>query len=68
MRQPKAGAIAWMEQDAARKQLVAALARIAGGDRSALRLLYAIRLLIRIFCAGLTKRLADKAAACCGSL
>ena len=29
-----------MEQDGARKQLVAVLARIAGGDRTALRLLY----------------------------
>jgi RNA polymerase sigma-70 factor (ECF subfamily) len=29
-----------MEQDAARKQLVAALARIAGGDRAALQLVY----------------------------
>ncbi len=29
-----------MEQDVARKQLVAALARVAGGDRTALRLLY----------------------------
>ena len=35
-----AGPIASMEQDAARKQLVAVLARIAGGDRTALRLLY----------------------------
>ena len=29
-----------IEQDAARKQLVAALARIAGGDRAALRQVY----------------------------
>jgi len=35
-----AGSTASIEQDAARKQLVAALARIAGGDKSALRLLY----------------------------
>jgi RNA polymerase sigma-70 factor (ECF subfamily) len=34
------GPTASIEQDAARKQLVAALARIAGGDRGALRLLY----------------------------
>jgi RNA polymerase sigma factor (sigma-70 family) len=35
-----AGSTVSIEQDAARKQLVAALARIAGGDRGALRLLY----------------------------
>jgi RNA polymerase sigma factor (sigma-70 family) len=35
-----AGPLASMEQDAARKQLVTALTRIAGGDRTALRLLY----------------------------
>jgi RNA polymerase sigma factor (sigma-70 family) len=35
-----AGPFASMEQDAARKQLVAVLTRIAGGDRTALRLLY----------------------------
>jgi RNA polymerase sigma-70 factor, ECF subfamily len=34
------GPTASLEQDAARKQLVAALVRIAGGDRGALRLLY----------------------------
>ena len=34
------GPTASLEQDAARKQLVAALARIAGGDRGALQLLY----------------------------
>jgi RNA polymerase sigma factor (sigma-70 family) len=34
------GPTASIEQDAARKQLVAALARIAGGDRGALQLLY----------------------------
>jgi RNA polymerase sigma-70 factor, ECF subfamily len=35
-----AGPTASIEQDAARKQLVAALARIAGGDRGALQMLY----------------------------
>jgi RNA polymerase sigma-70 factor, ECF subfamily len=35
-----AGPTASIEQDAARKQLVAALARIAGGDRCALQMLY----------------------------
>jgi RNA polymerase sigma-70 factor (ECF subfamily) len=35
-----AGPTAPMEQDAARKQLVAALARVAGGDRDALKLVY----------------------------
>jgi RNA polymerase sigma-70 factor, ECF subfamily len=35
-----AGPTASLEQDAARKQLVAALARVAGGDRGALQLLY----------------------------
>ena len=35
-----AGPSASIEQDAARKQLVAALARIAGGDRAALRQVY----------------------------
>jgi len=35
-----AGSTVSIEHDAARKQLVAALARIAGGDRDALRLLY----------------------------
>jgi RNA polymerase sigma factor (sigma-70 family) len=34
------GPTASIEQDAARKQLVAALARIAGGDRGALQILY----------------------------
>jgi RNA polymerase sigma factor (sigma-70 family) len=34
------GPTASLEQDAARKQLVAALARVAGGDRGALQLLY----------------------------
>jgi len=35
-----AGPTVTIEQDAARKQLVAALARIAGGDRGALQILY----------------------------
>src|SRR4051812_2446794 len=35
-----AGPTASMEQDAARRQLAAALARVAGGDRAALRLVY----------------------------
>lgn len=35
-----AGTIASMEPDAARKQLVAALARIASGDRAALQIVY----------------------------
>jgi hypothetical protein len=34
------GPTASLERDAARKQLVAALARVAGGDRGALQLLY----------------------------
>jgi RNA polymerase sigma factor (sigma-70 family) len=34
------GSAVAIEQDAARKQLVAALVRVAGGDRGALRLLY----------------------------
>src|SRR6187551_3914293 len=35
-----AGSTAAMEQDAPRKQLAAALSRIAGGDRAALQLVY----------------------------
>src|SRR5262245_60120376 len=37
---PPAGGIGAMDADATRKQLVAALARVAAGDRAALRIVY----------------------------